>query len=207
MSFKELLAKAESGDTDAMMAVAKAYADGDGVEQDFEKSGDWALRAADHGTAEAKEAMKTVYGSTVTPKAGLKALLILVAIGTAIGIGVGLFLGITYGFADEVVAYVVIFGLAGFSAVAILRVLRDMLILWWRITTQKPVGEFEYIDGLPFLGTMVSAVEAICGAFPTILVRFVVGFIAAYILGAILLFTTPILTIIRIIRLKKRTGY
>ena len=54
MYSKELLNKAESGNTKAMIELSHAYLKGEGVTQDIEKAMDWIEKAANKGDAAAQ---------------------------------------------------------------------------------------------------------------------------------------------------------
>ena len=57
----ELKRQAESGDTEAMLKLAKAYLQGNGVEKDLGKGLEWILEAAENGNVEAMAAMADAY--------------------------------------------------------------------------------------------------------------------------------------------------
>ena len=61
MNFSEMLQRAESGDTEAMRAVAMAYLQGENAEDNFGKALEWIDRAAELGNVEAMAEMADVY--------------------------------------------------------------------------------------------------------------------------------------------------
>ena len=57
----DLLKKAEGGNAGAQAAVGRAYADGNGVPQDFRQAQNWYHKAADQGNAEAENEIGILY--------------------------------------------------------------------------------------------------------------------------------------------------
>lgn len=57
----DLLKKAEAGDARAQTAVGRAYADGNGVPQDFRQARNWYRKAADQGNGEAENEIGILY--------------------------------------------------------------------------------------------------------------------------------------------------
>ena len=57
----QLRAKAEAGDASAQLALARAYADGNGVRQNDDLAAAWCRKAADQGNAAAENELGIMY--------------------------------------------------------------------------------------------------------------------------------------------------